>query len=118
MKARQTLAQQVIANRTIRRQSALGPMPDGFHGRSDVPSYSGALAGPSIIASIFVALSAMLLPGVGGYLDANYALNTAAILFVSYGWLFLVLYVVISIYVMTRLPSALTNRRRDSSRQW
>src|SRR5205807_9933760 len=45
MKARQTLAQQVIANRTIRRQSALGPMPDGSHGRAAGPSYSGAPAG-------------------------------------------------------------------------
>jgi hypothetical protein len=108
MKARQSVAQ----------QTAISPMPDGIDGRFAVPSHSKALVGPSIIASVFVALSAMLLPGVGGFLEANYVLNTAAILFVSYGWFFLVLYAVVSIFVMTRLPFVRSTRREASSREW
>jgi hypothetical protein len=100
----------MIARQTVSRQSAVSPLPDGINWRSAVPSYSGALAGPSIIASIFVALSAMLLPGIGGFLESNYTVNTAAILFVSYGWFFLVVYALISILIMTRLPSNRTMR--------
>jgi hypothetical protein len=106
------------ARQAIARQTAVSPMPDGVHGRFAIPSHSGALVGPSILASIFVALSAMLLPGVGGFLEANYVVNTAAILFVSYGWFFLVLYALLSIYVMTRLPFVRPMRRDESSREW
>jgi hypothetical protein len=100
----------MIARQTVARHSVVSPLPDGVNWRSAVPSYAGALAGPSIIASIFVALSAMLLPGIGGFLESNYTVNTAAILFLSYGWFFLVVYSLISILIMTRLPSNRTMR--------
>lgn len=106
------------ARQAVARQSATSPIPDGIHSRSAVPSYSGALAGPSIIASLFVAVSAMLLPGVGGYLETNYVVNTTAILFVSTGWFFLVLYALVSIFIMTRLPPPGGMRREGSLRGW
>jgi hypothetical protein len=94
----------MLARQAVERQTGMAPNPDGFHLRAAVSSQAGALAGPSIIASVFVALSAMLLPGVGGFLESNYVINTAAILYVSYGWFFLVLYTLVTIFVMTRSP--------------
>jgi hypothetical protein len=100
----------MLARQAVERQTGMAPNPDGFHLRAAVASQAGALAGPSIIASVFVALSAMLLPGVGGFLESNYVINTAAILYVSYGWFFLVLYTLITIFVMTRSPLARATR--------
>src|SRR6267143_2741991 len=63
-----------------------------------------ALAGPSIVASIYVAIGAMLLPGITGFLETNFVLNTTAILFLSYGWFGLVLYALASIYALAHPP--------------
>jgi len=66
------------------------------------PASPIALAGPSIVASIYVAIGAMLLPAVTGFLVTNFVLNTTAILFLSYGWFGFVLYSLASIYAMAR----------------
>jgi len=65
------------------------------------PITSLALVGPSIVAVAYVAISAMLLPGVIGYLEWQFVLNTSVILFLSYGWFGLILYALSSIYVMS-----------------
>lgn len=65
------------------------------------PITSLALVGPSIAAVAYVAIAAMLLPGVVGYLETQYILNTTVILFLSYAWFGLILYALSSIYVMS-----------------
>lgn len=72
---------------------------------SAAPSSFGALAGPAFVAVAFVAVSSMLLPGVGGFLSYNYVLNTAAILGLSYGWFGLLMYALLSVYYVMRPPS-------------
>jgi DNA-binding phage protein len=57
-----------------------------------------AFVGPALSAAAYVAIAAMLLPGVVGFLETNFTLNTGAILFLSYGWFGLVLYAILSIY--------------------
>src|SRR3989449_2797694 len=93
-RARETLAKQV------------GVIPSRVEA-SGAPSSFIALAGPSLVAVVFVAVSSMLLPGaaVGGYLEANYKLDAAAILAISYGWLGLILYALASVYYVLRPPS-------------
>src|SRR2546426_2874846 len=91
-RARETLSKQV------------GMMPSKFES-SIGPSSFVAMAGPSLVAVAFVAVSSMLLPGVRDFLVFNYTLNTGAILALSYGWLGLVLYTLVSIYYILRPPS-------------
>ena len=74
-----------------------------------------ALAGPSIVASIYVAIGAMLLPGITGFLETNFVLNTTAILFLSYGWFGLVLYALASIYALAHPPPP---RARPQELSW
>lgn len=63
------------------------------------PSASfAAFVGPAFGAAVYVAIAAMLLPGVVGFLETNYTLNTGVILFLSYGWFGLILYAILSIY--------------------
>lgn len=77
-----------------RRSPTLPPMD-----WSRTPSSFAAFAGPAFMAATYVAIAAMLLPGVGGFLETNFALNTGVILFLSYGWFGLVLYAFLSIVV-------------------
>ena len=91
-KARESLAKHV------------GVMPSRVE-LSGAPSSFVALAGPSLVAVVFVAVSSMLLPGVTDYLVANYKLNASAILALSYGWLGLLLYALVSVYYVLRPPS-------------
>src|SRR6266704_2959205 len=91
-KARESLAKHV------------GVMPSRVE-LSGAPSSFVALAGPSLVAVVFVAVSLMLLPGVTVYLVANYKLNASAILALSYGWLGLLLYALVSVYYVLRPPS-------------
>ena len=88
-KARDAVTRQLVT---------VGPA-DGEWG-SPNSSSAIALAGPSIVASIYVAIGAMLLPGITGFLVSNFVLNTTAILFLSYGWFGLVTYALASIYAM------------------
>ena len=91
-KAREILSKQVSAMPS-RLESSAGP------------SSFAALAGPSLVAVAFVAVSSMLLPGTKEFLIYNYTLNTGAILALSYGWLGLIMYTLISIYYVLRPPS-------------
>ncbi len=97
-KARETLAKHVDV------------MPSRLEA-SFAPSSFVALAGPSFVAVAFVAISSMLLPGVGGFLNTNYELNTGAVLAISYGWLGLILYALASVYYVLRTPSTKTSSK-------
>jgi hypothetical protein len=74
---------------------------------SRAPATFAAFAGPALYATVYVAIAAMLLPGVAGFLEHNFALNTGVILFLSYGWLGLVLYAFLSILIASRPDQAL-----------
>jgi len=102
-KARETLAKHV------------GVLPSRLEA-SAAPSSFGALAGPAFVAVAFVATSSMLLPGVDGFLVNNYQLNTGAILALSYGWLGLILYTLVSVYYVLRPPSAKPSPREPAER--
>ena len=80
------------------------------------PSSFVALAGPSLVAVVFVAVSSMLLPGVGEYLMFNYKLNASAILALSYGWLGLLLYALVSVYYVLRPPSIKASSKDRAAR--
>src|SRR5213080_3900716 len=100
------------ARDTLERQ--MGPMP-----RIELatgPSSFVALSGPAFVSVVFVALSSMLLPGVGGFLNQAYELNTAAILSLSYGWLGLILYSFLSVYYVLRPPSTKASARESVTR--
>ncbi len=60
-------------------------------GNPGLPS-GRALAGPAVVAAVFVAISAAMLPGAGGFLQTNYKLNTTLILTMAYSWLGLAFY--------------------------
>ncbi len=77
-----------------------------------------ALAGPSVVASLYVAIGAMLLPAVTGFLVTNFVLNTTAILFLSYGWFGLVLYSLASIYAMARPYAPRKPRQERKEFSW
>ncbi len=80
------------------------------------PSSFVALAGPSIAAVFYVSVSAMLLPGVFGFLERNFQLNTTAVLTLSYGWLGLLAYAIMSVYVVSRpAPTPRSRSNRPSS---
>ena len=89
--------------------------PAGAEWATPNPGSLIALAGPSIVASIYVAIGAMLLPGITGFLETNFVLNTTAILFLSYGWFGLVLYALASIYAMAHPPPP---RARPQELSW
>jgi hypothetical protein len=108
---RATRARNAVATQLL----AAGPVPNGDDWIAPGPASYGALVGPSIMASIYVAIGAMLLPAVDGFLVTNFVLNTGAILFLSYGWFGLILYALASVYALTR-PQP--DRPRSRSREF
>ncbi len=57
------------------------------------------LAGPSVTAVFFAALSAALLPGAEGFLQTSFTLNTFVVLFFAYGWSGLLAYSLSSLFL-------------------
>ena len=59
------------------------------------------LLGPSISAAAFAGISAALLPAgdVGGFLATSFQTNTLFILTLSYGWIGLIAYAVVSLFL-------------------
>ena len=84
----------------------MNAVPVGAVELSPAPTSFGPFVGPSVVAAAYAAIAAMLLPGVSGFLEINFVLNTTAILFLSYSWIGLVLYVFLSIYIAARPPAA------------
>lgn len=74
------------------------------------------LTGPVLIAIAYVAASSMLLPGVGGFLQNHYVFNTTIVLVLSYGWLGLLIYTLVSVYLTLRAGSP-ADRRRAAARE-
>jgi hypothetical protein len=106
--------ERAAAARQIVEQHA-GVIPsrqEAFAGRSSF----AALTGPSFAAVAYVAISAMMLPGVTGFLQTNYAFNTGMILGLSYGWLGLLAYVFLSVYMVLRLPPSPARSEQSTDR--
>lgn len=87
------------ARETFKVQAAT-PWSEGE--KMEAPTSFVALAGPAIGAIGYVAVSSMLLPGVFGFLERNFELNTTAILALSYGWAGLLVYALTSVYLALR----------------
>ncbi|MFQ5919560.1 MAG: hypothetical protein ACE5I4_05885 [Thermoplasmata archaeon] len=60
------------------------------------PSSFAWLAGPALVAVVFMAISAILLPAVDIYLVSDFQLNTTVILALSYSWAGLGVYTLVS----------------------
>ncbi len=103
-KAREAVTKQIVT---------IAPRTDWENTASPV-----ALAGPSVVASIYVAIGAMLLPAVTGFLVTNFVLNTTAILFLSYGWFGFLLYSLTSIYAMARPYAPREPRQERKAFSW
>jgi len=56
-----------------------------------------AIAGPIVACLAFAAVAGPLLPGVEGFASANFQLSTATVLFLSYGWAFLVAWALLAL---------------------
>jgi len=91
-KAREVLEKHVVA------------LPSRMEAAS-APSSFVALAGPAFVAVAFVAASSMLLPAVDNFLVLNREFNVASILTLSYGWLGLIMYALMSVYYVMRPAS-------------
>lgn len=62
------------------------------------------LAGPCITSVLFAGISAAFLPGVGGFLQTNYVINTFFILTFAYGWGGLIAYAAASLFLASAQP--------------
>src|SRR5256712_6314677 len=102
-RARDTLAKQV------------GALPSKFES-SVGPSSFVALAGPPLLAAGFCAVSSMLLAGVNTFPVTYTTLNAGVVLAISYGWLGLLLYALISVYYVLRPPSMKASARERATR--
>ena len=61
------------------------------------------VAGPLVLFLAFISISGAMLPGSGAFAQAHYQLNTGLILFLSYGWPFLVAWAIASIALLQTL---------------
>src|SRR5881409_2042978 len=102
-RARDTLAKQV------------GTIPSKFETNVG-PSSFVALAGPALVAVVFVAVSSMLLAGVNTFPVTYTTLNAGVVRAISYGWLGLLLYALISVYYVLRPPSMKVSARERATR--
>src|SRR3989454_248478 len=80
------------------------------------PSSFVALAGPSLVAVVFGGGSSMLLAG-GNTVPVTYTtLKAGGVLAISYGWLGLLLFALISLYYVLRPPSMKASARERATR--
>lgn len=56
--------------------------------------------GPLIMLLIFLAISGAMLPGSGDFAQTHYQLNTGLVLFLGYGWPFLVTWTIAAIVIL------------------
>ncbi len=60
-----------------------------------------SIAGPIAIALLFALAAGAMLPGSDGFAASHFQLNTALLLFLGYGWMFLVLWAVLAFSMLT-----------------
>ncbi len=60
-----------------------------------------SIAGPIAIALLFAFAAGAMLPGSDGFAASHFQLNTALLLFLGYGWMFLVLWAILALSLLT-----------------
>jgi hypothetical protein len=78
-----------------------------------------SVSGPLVMFLIFIAISGAMLPATGGFAQAHYQLNTGLILFLGYGWPFLVAWTLAAIAVLnltTRIEASQPTERTPEAR--
>lgn len=83
-----SLRQEVVAREISRMRAAL------THASRRI---WGAVAGPMSVGLLFLGIAGAMLPGSEGFLQTQYVLNTALILFLGYGWPILVGYTAVAL---------------------
>jgi len=71
------------------------------------------VAGPVAAGVAFVLLAGAMLPGVEGFAVANHHINTTLLLFLSYGWPFLLAWAIVGIVLLHALPERRGTRTVD-----
>jgi len=64
-----------------------------------------SIAGPIVIALLFASMAGAMLPGSDAFAASHFQLNTGLILFLGYGWMFLVLWAVLALAMLTARSS-------------
>lgn len=64
-----------------------------------------SIAGPMVVALLFAFAAGAMLPGSEAFAATHFQLNTALLLFLGYGWMFLVLWAVLALAMLTARPS-------------
>ena len=64
-----------------------------------------SIAGPIVVALLFATAAGAMLPGSDAFGASHFQLNTGLILFLGYGWMFLVLWAVLSLAMLTARSS-------------
>ena len=64
-----------------------------------------SIAGPIVVALLFASVAGAMLPGSDSFAATHFQLNTGLILFLGYGWMFLVLWAVLSLAMLTARSS-------------
>lgn len=60
-----------------------------------------SIAGPIAVALLFAFAAGAMLPGSDGFAASHFQLNTGLLLFLGYGWMFLVLWAVLALSMLT-----------------
>jgi hypothetical protein len=77
------------------------------------------VGGPLVLFLAFISISGAMLPGSDAFAQAHYQLNTGFILFLSYGWPFLVAWAVASIALLQTLVRPRSSDRFGlATRSW
>src|SRR5438445_670613 len=72
-------------------------------GRVELARASAApsIAGPIVVALLFAIAAGAMLPGAETFAGSHFQLNTALLLFLGYGWMFLLLWAVLGLSLLT-----------------
>src|SRR3989442_1258487 len=64
-------------------------------------SAAPSIAGPIVVALLFAVAAGAMLPGAETFAASHFQLNTALLLFLGYGWMFLLLWAVLGLSLLT-----------------
>lgn len=76
------------------------PAADPEWARTQRATIWQTIAGPLAMFVVFVAIGGAMLPGSGAFAMVNYQLNTGLVLFLGYGWPFLVAWTVMALLLL------------------
>jgi len=94
-----------VARDLVRQSQALG--------RAHVRLWR-AVAGPIAMAVGFAAAAGMMLPGSGGFAEAYHSLNSTLILTLTFGWVLVLIWLLVAIATMPGLPGLLREARNEA----